>query len=75
MFRGYDSSEVFCEDTLLRIKHLYQEIVTMQKSMEGLTDTLKQENLTAPKPNRETKSQPGTGRSPKKRRNDPDSEH
>ncbi len=36
MFRGYDSSDTFCEDMLLRIKDLYEEIGTIQKSMEKI---------------------------------------
>ncbi len=36
MIRGYDSSDTFCEDMLLRIKDLYEEISTIQKSMEEI---------------------------------------
>ncbi len=70
MYRGYDSSEVFCEDTLLRIKHLYEDIVAMQKSVQEL----KPDNLSSQKSNRTAKKESGVGRPPKKRRNDPDPE-
>ena len=34
MFRGYDTSALFREDTLERIQHLNAEIVELQKEME-----------------------------------------
>ena len=34
MFRGYDSSALFWEDTLERIKHLNAEIAELQKEMK-----------------------------------------
>lgn len=34
MPRNYDTSALFRKDTILRIKHLYSETVTLQKSME-----------------------------------------
>jgi len=74
MFRGYDSSEVFCEDTLLRIKNLYHQIVTMQKSLVGRNEALKQANLAAPKPNPPVETEPGTGHPTKKRGNNNDPE-
>ena len=68
MFRGYDSSEVFCEDTLLRIKHLYGEIVTLQKSVEGI----KHQSIPIQKTTRTAKPKPRVGIPPKKHRNDSD---
>ncbi len=32
MFRGYDAPQLFREDTLLRIQHLYDEIAASQRS-------------------------------------------
>ena len=34
MFRGYDSSALYREDTILRIRHLEAEIADMQKDIE-----------------------------------------
>ena len=34
MIRGYDSSALFREDTILRIMQLYAEIAAIEKSME-----------------------------------------
>ena len=34
MFRGYDTSALFREDTIERIKHLNAKIAELQKSME-----------------------------------------
>ena len=34
MIRGYDTSALFREDTIERIKHLNAEIAELQKSME-----------------------------------------
>jgi len=36
MFRGYDTSELFLKDTLLRTRHLDAEIAGLQKSMDEL---------------------------------------
>jgi len=34
MFRGYDSSALYREDTILRIRHLEAEIADMQKDID-----------------------------------------
>ena len=34
MIRGYDTSQLFREDTIERIKHLNAEIAELQKEME-----------------------------------------
>ena len=34
MLRGYDTSPLFREDTILRIQHLYEEIAALQRSIE-----------------------------------------
>ncbi len=34
MFRGYDTSVLYREDTTLRIRHMEAEIVDMQKDIE-----------------------------------------
>ncbi len=34
MFRGYDSSALYREDTILRIRHLEAEIAYMQKEID-----------------------------------------
>ncbi len=71
MFRGYDSSDTFCEDMLLRIKDLYEEIGTIQKSMEKI----KLEPLTSKKSNQKLKKQnPTITWRRKKRSDDPDYE-
>ncbi len=36
MFRGYDTPQLFREDTLLRIQHLYDEIAASQRSLDKL---------------------------------------
>ena len=36
MPRGYDTSALFREDTILRLKQLYAEIAALHKSMEEL---------------------------------------
>lgn len=71
MFRGYDSSDTFCEDMLLRIKDLYEEIGTIQKSMEEI----KLEPLTSKKSNQKLiKQNPTITWRRKKRSDDPDYE-
>ncbi len=70
MFRGYDSSDTFCEDMLLRIKDLYEEIGTIQKSMEKI----KLEPLISKKSTQKLKQNPTITWRPKKRNDDPDCE-
>ncbi len=70
MFRGYDSSDTFCEDMLLRIKDLYEEIGTIQKSMEKI----KLEPLITKKSIQKLKQNPTITSRPKKRSDDPDCE-
>ncbi len=70
MFRGYDSSDTFCEDMLLRIKDLYEEIGTIQKSMEKM----KLEPLVSKKSNLKLKQIPTITWPRKKRGDDPDCE-
>jgi hypothetical protein len=70
MFRGYDSSETFCEDMLLRIKDLYEEIATIQKSMEKI----KLEPLISKKSIQKLKQNPTITTRPKKGSDDPDYE-
>ena len=70
MFRGYDSSDTFCEDMLLRIKDLYEEIGTIQKSMEKI----KLEPLISKKSIQKLKQNPTITLRPKKRNDDPDCE-
>ncbi len=70
MFRGYDSSDTFCEDMLLRIKDLYEEIGTIQKSMEKI----KLEPLISKKSFQKLKQNPTITWRPKKRSDDPDCE-
>ncbi|MEE8289282.1 MAG: hypothetical protein V3R25_07700 [Nitrosomonadaceae bacterium] len=70
MFRGYDSSDTFCEDMLLRIKDLYEEIGTIQKSMEKI----KLEPLISKKSIQKLKQNPTITWRPKKRNDDPDCE-
>jgi len=70
MFRGYDSSDTFCEDMLLRIKDLYEEIGTIQKSMEKI----KLEPLISKKSIQKLKQNPPITWRPKKRNDDPDYE-
>ena len=36
MFRGYDTSALFREDTIERIRHLNAEIAKVQKSIEEM---------------------------------------
>ena len=36
MFRGYDTSALFREDVILRIRQLEAEIVAIQKEMEEI---------------------------------------
>ncbi len=69
MFRGYDSSDTFCEDTLLRIKDLYEEIATIQKSMEEI----KLEPLISKKSIQKLKQIPTITTRPKKGGEDPES--
>lgn len=69
MIRGYDSSDTFCEDMLLRIKDLYEEIATMQKSMEEL----KLEPLISKKSIQKLKQIPAITTRPKKGGDDPES--
>ncbi len=38
MIRGYDTSQLFREDTIERIKHLNAEIAELQKEMERLEE-------------------------------------
>ena len=70
MFRGYDSSDTFCEDMLLRIKDLYEEIATIQKSMEEI----KLEPLISKKSIQKLKQIPNITTRPKKSGEDPESE-
>ncbi len=70
MFRGYDSSDTFCEDMLLRIKDLYEEIGTIQKSMEKI----KLEPLISKKSIQQLKQNPTLNWRRKKRNDDPDAE-
>ncbi len=70
MFRGYDSSDTFCEDMLLRIKDLYEEIGTIQKSMKKI----KLEPLISKKFIQKLKQNPTITWRPKKRNDDPDCE-
>ena len=70
MFRGYDSSDTFCEDMLLRIKDLYAEIGTIQKSMEKI----KLEPLISKKTIQKLKQNPTITWRRKKRNDDPDSQ-
>ncbi len=70
MFRGYDSSDTFCEDMLLRIKDLYEEIGTIQKSMEKI----KLEPLISKKSIQQLKQNPTITWRRKKRSDDPDCE-
>ena len=70
MFRGYDSSETFCEDMLLRIKDLYDEIATIQKSMEKI----KLEPLISKKSIQKLKKNSAITSRPKKGSDDPDYE-
>ena len=34
MIQGYDTFALYCEDTILRIQHLYEEIAALQRSIE-----------------------------------------
>jgi len=36
MFRGYDTSVLYREDTTLRIRHMEAEIAALQKEMEEI---------------------------------------
>ncbi len=38
MIRGYDTSALFREDTILRIQHLNEEIAALQRSMEEVEE-------------------------------------
>ena len=69
MIRGYDSSDTFCEDMLLRIKDLYEEIATIQKSMEEI----KLEPLISKKSIQKLKQIPNITNHPKKGGEDPES--
>jgi len=34
MIQGYDTFALYCEYTILRIQHLYEEIAALQRSIE-----------------------------------------
>ncbi len=36
MIRGYDTFRLYCDDTILRIRHLSDEIVALQRDEEKL---------------------------------------